>query len=284
MMVGAPALRWSALLGAGAVTAVASVPVQLAFATVAIGVVGMAHGASDLAVITPARRPAFLSLYLAVAGTCLAWWLLQPALALPLFLLASAIHFGLEDAPSDRPIERLARGSGMILVPATLHAGAYATVLALAGGAFGLGATLSMLLPVLGGMAALILTGIAIRQRNARLATGTAALLLLPPLVGFSVGFLVLHALPQTAARRQAMGCPTTLAYVRAVAPVLGAAVIAFAAILGIVLTVEPTGVRALFAAIAALALPHLLVTPFFDHAGLPLAQAPSRPAGALLR
>ena len=40
------------------------------------------------------------------------------------------------------------------------------------------------------------------QRRDRHLAGGVAALLLMPPLIGFTLGFLILHALPQTTERR----------------------------------------------------------------------------------
>ncbi len=215
---------------------------------------------------------------------CLLWWMHAPALALPLFLLASAWHFGMEDAVRAGLPERLARGLGPIAIPALFHAAAYAAIVAEAGGGRPLPPMLLTGLVIAGGLAAALLLALAWRRRDRRLALGVVALAALPPLVGFSAGFLILHALPQTEARRRLMGCATTAAYMRAVAPVLAAAFV-LAGVAGALLLRHHAGLEAAFAGMAALAVPHLLVTPWFAREGAGrgaplLLPAIGRPAG----
>ncbi|PXA94707.1 hypothetical protein DMC47_20325 [Nostoc sp. 3335mG] len=244
--------------------------VQLAFAIFGIGVVGMIHGAGDLAVVQVARRPLFLAAYGVVSLVTLLWWTTDPAIALPAFLVASAIHFGMEDAPDGPVSERIARGVALIAAPATLHISDYAALLRTAGGPSSMLPIYTPALAAAGGGAALVLLVLAWRRRDPRLAGGMAALLILPPLVGFTLGFLILHALPQTVERRDRLGYADTLSYLRAVAPVFAGAVLLAAMVAGLLLHFDPSGVRGLFAGIAALAVPHLLVTPWFERRGTP--------------
>lgn len=251
--------------GAAAATAVAPLPVQLAFAILGIGVVGMLHGAGDLAVVASARRPLFLIAYGVVSLATLLWWTADPAVALPAFLLASAVHFGMEDAPNAPLFERVAHGVALIAAPATLHAAAYAALLHTAGGASSALPRITPALAVAGAAAAALLLTLAWQRRDLWLASGTAALLLLPPLVGFTLGFLILHALPQTAERRDRLGYASTLSYLRGVAPIFLAAIVLAGLVAALLLHFDPSGIRGLFAGIAALAVPHLLVTPWFE-------------------
>lgn len=265
MTIGAPTLGWGILLGAALAASLLSLPAQIGFAVLAIGVVGMAHGAGDLAVVEPRQRPLFLTLYAAACATCLWWWIAEPAIALPLFLLASAIHFGVEDAPADAPIERALRGVGLVTMPAVFHHADLRLLLDLAGGQSTAAAELVGIMVAAGAIAGGGLLLLALRRSDRRLLAGTAILLLLPPLVGFSVGFLMLHAFPQTAARQRQTGFRDMTAYLRHVAPLLAGAVILVGVIAAMVLRQEVSGVRSLFAAVAALAIPHLLVTPLFE-------------------
>lgn len=262
----------------GALAAPAALPVQLAFAILGIGVVGMVHGAGDLAVVPKARWPLFLAAYALVSLATLLWWINDPAIALPVFLLASAFHFGIEDARDGTHAERLARGSALILTPAALHTGSYAGLLRLAGGSSSTLAALTPLLAIIGGLAGTALLLLAWRRRDMRLAVGISALLLLPPLIGFTIGFLVLHALPQTAERRDLLECSSTLDYLKTVMPIFVAAMLLAGLVAGLLLRLDPSGVRGLFAGIAALAVPHLLVTPWFE-ARLPLRALSTSPA-----
>ncbi len=258
--------RGIALLAvAGIATAPAPLPVQLTFAILGIGVVGMVHGAGDLAVVEEDRRPAFLGAYGLVSLVTLLWWTADPAIALPAFLLASAVHFGMEDAPDGTLSERIARGVTLIAAPATFHAAGYADLLRAAGGPSSILPGVTPMFAVAGGGGAIMLMILAWRRHDVRLAGGVTALLLLPPLVGFTLGFLILHALPQTAERRDRLECAGTIAYLRTVTPVFAAAMLLAGVVAVLLLRFDPSGVRGLFAGIAALAVPHLLVTPWFE-------------------
>jgi Brp/Blh family beta-carotene 15,15'-monooxygenase len=258
--------RWNASLTIAALaTALAPPPVQLAFAILGIGVIGMVHGAGDLAVVALSRRPTFLTLYGLVSVTTLLWWTACPAMALPAFLTASAIHFGIEDAPEGSVAERVARGVGLIASPATLHRDGYMSLLHAAGGSGWTLVAYGQLLALLGGLAGAALLVLALTRRDMRLGGAVCELLILPPLIGFTIGFLILHALPQTNMRRERLGHASIIAYLRAVAPIILAALSLIGATILLLRHFEPTGVRGLFAGIAALALPHLLVTPMFE-------------------
>ena len=79
---------------------------------------------------------------------------------------------------------------------------------------------------------------------------------------------MILHAWPQTLERVRLTGCDGWRAYLRLVAPVMAGA-FAVVALTALLLCDAPTpSLAALFAAIAALALPHMLVTPLFSGAG----------------
>ena len=259
--------RGVAWLVAGAVAAsFAPWSVQLAFAVLGIGVVGMVHGAGDLAVVDAPRRPPFLASYGVVSLATLLWWTTDPAVALPAFLLASAVHFGLEDAPDGSGVERVARGIALVAAPATFHEAGYAALLEVAGGPSSSLPAATPVVAVAGGLASATLLMIARRRGDARLAGGVAALLAMPPLIGFTIGFLILHALPQTAERRDSLGCASTLSYLKGVAPVFAGALLLASLVGAILLHFDSSGVRGLFAGIAALAVPHLLVTPWFEN------------------
>jgi len=254
-----------AILWMAALAASFSAPVfQIAFAVLAIGVIGMAHGASDLAIVRQGRQLFFLMSYGLAIVLCLIWWHTSPAVALPGFLLASAIHFGLEDAPDGGLAERIARGVSLIATPATLHQDEFRAILHGAGLAPTLPDTVTCSLALLGGVAAGGLLTVGFFSRNKKLITGTLALLILPPFVGFSLGFLILHALPQTEQRRDQLGYVRYTDYLRAIWPVLLGA-IAIAGMAAFMLFPKgPDGFRSLFAALASLAIPHLLITPWF--------------------
>lgn len=255
---------WIALAGAAMVASLGDLAMQLGFTVMAVGIVGMAHGASDLAIVPPVRRPMFLLLYASTGALCLVWWMIDPGIALPVFLVVSAVHFGLEDAPDGNVLERIARGVSLIATPATLHATSLSDILLAAGAPPHALPVTTGVLAIAGAVTGGALIAVGVRRGDWHLSGGTLALMVLPPLIGFSIGFLVLHALPQTMERKAQLGCPSMSAYLRYVGPVLVAAVILVALIGATMLSRDPSGVRPLFAAIAALAIPHLLVTPWF--------------------
>lgn len=256
---------WAGLWGAAFVASLSPLSVQLGFAVIAIGLLGMAHGASDLEVVRRERRLPFLAAYGVVIVLCLCWWHYDSALALPGFLLASAIHFALEDAPGGHLIERLARGIGMITAPAALHLGPFSTILHQAGLGSAIPDAVATGIAVTGGLCAagLIVTGVLRHDRT--LITGMLALVVLPPFVGFSMGFLILHALPQTRLRRDQLGCRSYNGYLHATWPVLTAAILLAAGTAVMIHPADRAGIQSLFAALAALAIPHMLITPWYE-------------------
>lgn len=258
-------IGWIALWGAALAAAFSPLSTQVLFAVIAIGIIGMAHGASDLDVVQRPRRLPFLALYGAVIALCLLWWHSAPALALPGFLIASGVHFALEDAPHGGLTERLARGITMIAAPATLHLPAFRSILHQAGLASVMPGSVTAALAILGGIGALGLTLTGFLRRDGSLVAGILALLLLPPFVGFSMGFLILHALPQTRQRRDQLDCSTYSGYLHLTWPILTAAILLASSITLMMLPDDAAGIRSLFAALAALALPHMLITPWFE-------------------
>ena len=240
-------------------------PLQLGIAVVAVLGFGLLHGASDLALVRPAARPMFLGAYLLVIGATWLLWREAPTAGLLLLLALSVAHFGLDDAPPERPGERVARGVAMIAAPGLLHrtdlAGLFDAITARPA----LSAGLASGLAVAGAATVALLCGIGLRRRDGRLLLGVAALTLPPPLVGFSLGFVILHAAPQTLERIRLTGCVGWRPYLRLVAPVMAGA-FAVVALTALLLRDAPApSLAALFAAIAALALPHMLVTPLFS-------------------
>lgn len=257
---------WLVIWGAALAASFSPLPVQVLFAIIAIGVIGMAHGASDLAIVNSKRQLPFLAVYGLVIVLCLLWWHRAPAVALPGFLIASAIHFALEDAQEGTIGERIARGVSLITTPAALHFTEFNTILQQAGAATP-SVTLSVIMVTAGAVSAIGLLVAGVIRRDYQLLSGTLALLILPPFVGFSMGFLILHALPQTRQRRDQLGYTCYSAYLRATWPVLVAAILLAALTTMMMLPEDAAGIRSLFAALAALAIPHLLITPWFESA-----------------
>ena len=250
---------------------------QLAYALVVGLGLGLLHGASDLRLVPPARRLAFLGCYLATALACLLCWQLAGTAALLLFLLLSAWHFAHEDELFTDRLTSLALGLFIVGGPALVHEAEVARLLALAMGPDAAGALavgLASALALGGALALPVLLLAAWHRRCLRLAATLCAVVLAPPLVGFALGFYLLHAAPQTRVRQRLLGAPTFKAYLHLTWPILlGAAFFTLAGGL-VFLLQERTGIRALFAVLAAFAVPHMLVLPRFLAPG---AEAGSR-------
>ena len=281
-----------ALAGAALLAAALPGAAQLAIAAAAMLALGLPHGASDLAVVPPARRAPFLLAYGLVIGAVLAAWSLAPTAALSTFLLLSAVHFAWDGAPPERPLERAAHGMLLVAGPALLHRVAVARLFAMLTSHAAAAAWL------VDAMGAAALVGVAaagwcvVRDRRdrpaeaLRLAVGGVLLIVLPPLLGFASGFVLLHAGPQLAERMRATGCRTLWRYLRLTAPVLAGSGVVIAAAAWLFADRPAPALSGLFALLAALALPHMLVTPLFarpirpraaggTHAGRVVSAAP---------
>ena len=84
---------WLALVLTAGLASLAGGAGQLAYALVVGLGLGLLHGASDLRLVAPGRRLAFLGCYLATALACLLCWQLAGTAGRLPFLLASAWHF-----------------------------------------------------------------------------------------------------------------------------------------------------------------------------------------------
>ncbi len=180
---------------------------------------GLLHGAFDMVLARPITQPLlgrlwlviFLVSYVTLAISVIGIWIRVPTLSLTLFLIMSALHFGLSDGDHDKPfgskpfglLESLARGSAVIALPAAFHSDAVimifsqlaplATAQALTT-AWSLGAV-----PCIG-----ILIGVSfydVYAQNAlailRMAERLALIslfLFVPPLLAFAIYFAGLHA------------------------------------------------------------------------------------------
>lgn len=262
---------WLALLLAAGLASLAGGAGQLAFALVVGLGLGLLHGASDLRLVPAPRRPGFLGCYLATALACLLGWQLAGALALALFLVLSAWHFAHEDELFASRLTALALGLFIIGGPALLHLEVVARLLALAMGPAGsadLAAWMAGALALGGALALPLLSWAAWQRRCPWLAATLLAVLIAPPLVGFALGFYLLHAAPQTGVRQRLLGAASLKVYLWLTWPILlGAAVFTLAGGL-VFLLQERTGIRALFAVLAAFAVPHMLVLPRFLDTG----------------
>ncbi len=102
------------------------------------------------------------------------------------------------------------------------------------------------------------------RECAAEIALGATALIVFSPLVGFALVFALIHSHGETRERMQRLGLPTLPSYLCACAPTLVGAAVFFAG-LALWLSQGPApALGSIFIGLAALTVPHMLVTPLF--------------------
>jgi len=180
--------------------------VALAF----VVVIGLPHGAFDGAIArhlgysrTLGGLIKFITVYLGLAGAVVAFWVWQPGLALALFLLISAVHFGYGDATATNGIARavqIAAHGGVAVFGISLFHLQQVTPIyaALTNGDIMLAVMMTEMFPIfIMPVAALYLiaaiSDAGLRPRLVELALLCLLLSVVPPLVGFAIYFCVIH-------------------------------------------------------------------------------------------
>jgi Brp/Blh family beta-carotene 15,15'-monooxygenase len=248
--------------------------------------IGFPHGAFDHLVARPilSRRlgrlwwVVFLAAYLGLSSAVWVAWMIAPAATLAGFLAASILHFGLGDAedrpllpPMPRLIALLTSGALPVLLPAALHPGEAAPVLAALGGVSpqamaGVLAAFAWLVPVwLVGFVWLCCAGGLSRLAQLERILTAAGFVVLPPLLAFTLyftfGHSVRHLLRLGAWHNER---DFGAAFRWTMLTLLPASLFCAAGIVGLWFFAEPAGNGLLvpvFRIIAALTLPHMIVT-----------------------
>lgn len=303
-------MEWNAAVvrhrGAGLVVATISILLAGPAATLDTGtqaiwlglgvlISGVPHGAVDhLRIASRLGRSisltwlsAFVCSYAAVALAVAGVWWLLPLPSLVLFLLLSVHHFGSGDA--DDAFGVLVHGSLPILVPAAVHPDAVGGLFALLTGSAddGWQRTLHMAQPMLLA-SALVLLAVRLFLRRAGprgdllelIAIATAGAVL-PPLLSFALYFCVWHAPRHVlhVARELWPGPPSrAVARFGAAALPMTLASLAGASIVFVLLPTDAAvgerWLQVIFVGLAALTVPHLLVTEALHRTEGPLARA----------
>jgi Brp/Blh family beta-carotene 15,15'-monooxygenase len=181
-------------------------------------IAGLPHGALDTLVLRKLEGGRWwligLLIYAIVAALGVVAWLISPAITLAAFLAVAWFHFGVSDSLFERagfpgvslqrawqrPVEGLVRGGAPLCLPSTFHGERTAELFGmLAGEASG-----SFLVQLFGwafwvwGVGLVLILVEAIRTRHWRVASELLTLTLLfgllPPLVAFAIYFPLLHA------------------------------------------------------------------------------------------
>ena len=291
----APALRRQALVSSLVITGFIALAVggmtfdlkwQIGVLIAGVVLVGFPHGAFDHLVAGPILAPRwgrfwwapFGLAYLALTGAVMAAWAAAPLLTLAVFLAGSMLHFGLGDSEdelarrsSPRWVAVLTYGALPILLPLAFHPAEAAPTLAALGGvsvpdmASGLSQTI-WATPIWAAAFVWLHRGGGWRRPgSAVMAVSAAGFVVLPPLLAFGLYFGAVHSLrhllrlaawrapfaPLRAAR-WALGVVAPASVICAIGGV-GLAILAGEGLTGLL--------TPLFRILAALTLPHMIVT-----------------------
>ena len=180
--------------------------VALAF----VVLIGLPHGAFDGAIArhlgysrAPGGLTKFVTVYLGLAAVVVVFWVWQPGLALALFLLISAVHFGHGDATAASGVARavqIAAHGGVAIFGISLFHLQQVTPLyaALTNGDVMLAVMMTEFFPlfIIPVVALYLISAIrdaGLRPRLVELAILCLLLSAVPPLVGFAIYFCVIH-------------------------------------------------------------------------------------------
>ena len=244
-----------------------------------VAALGLPHGALDHRVATALwplntlrHHAMFIAGYIGLAIAVLALWIIAPSIALAAFLIYSALHFS-DDWRADVGLwQGLPLGVSVIALPALVFQSEVAVL-------FGFliaepTATLFAALLHKTAIAAIIASALClvVNLRRAPWVTTEYALLVAtalvtPPLIYFVIYFCLLHS-PRHFLLTADQLCLTPLQALRAAWPIL-MATLAMTALGAIVLAVftpafEPATLQIVFIGLAAVTVPHMLLTAVF--------------------
>jgi Brp/Blh family beta-carotene 15,15'-monooxygenase len=172
----------------------------------ALLIVGLPHGTLDLELLKRERgdggvsMPVLLAMYLGLAVAMYALWRGAPLGALVAFLLTAAMHFAEDWRETDQPF--LAQGSAVALLaaPAFVHRSELAALFVALSGVDRAGLIADIMLMVapvglaVGGVAVARLWTTGRRPQAAVTAATFAAMVVLPPVIGFALFFCAHHS------------------------------------------------------------------------------------------
>jgi beta-carotene 15,15'-dioxygenase len=243
------------------------------FATLVL-VLGVPHGAADIAIIqhrhgctAAGGLPTLLASYLGLAGVVVITWMLAPTVCLCLFLIIAAYHFA-GDWPVGWPVHgRLLVGCALLCATTLLHR-------AEVGEIFGWLATptsgrliasvlQALALPLL---AAALVSAACLTRRSyfhgLELAVTLMAAVVLPPLTFFVLYFCLLHSVRHARSVVLELAPKPAWAIARASAPYAVSAIGGTIVGARLLATGQPSHdlIAAVFIALAALTVPHMLL------------------------
>ena len=252
-------------------------PMAVTAATVLFIAGGLPHGAYDIALLRRAvlldRHASVLVVggYVTVALSMALLWSLAPLIALILFLVVAAVHFGEDWQMLDEPLLRVAAGAAIIAAATIGHPASVAAVFVEMSDPR---ATFVARIVTAAAPVALLVTAVGIavawrdgsRQWAAAMALCLVLLLILPPVVGFALFFVFLHSprhLVQTRAVLFDMSLPR---WVATGASISGIAIVGWWVLQRVAPShIDETLVAQAFQLLASVAVPHLLLSRWLE-------------------
>ncbi len=209
--------------------------------------------------------------YIALAGGFFSLWLIAPAVALPIFIAISIYHFSGDWDHDLDGIPRMIVAGAMISAPAALHRAEVVEIFSwLSPAETASTVALAMAAAAVPLLQASLVVTVLTAVRRPWVAAELAAVLTLawlaPPLMFFLVYFCGLHAARHMIETHHLLGAPTAHAFARAAFPY---APLAIVGTLGGALTFStlppgPALVGAIFMALGALTVPHIIIVDWY--------------------
>ncbi|MCU6454095.1 Brp/Blh family beta-carotene 15,15'-dioxygenase [Sphingomonas sp. A2-49] len=248
-------------------------PAAVAAATLVFIGGGLPHGAYDIALL---RRSGALGRfgvrlavggYVAVALLMVTLWLTLPLVALALFLVVAAVHFGEDWQMLDEPLLRVAAGTAVIAAATIGHPAEVAALFVAMSDSRA--AVIAQVVTAVAPVALLVTAvGIAAAWRDGGRSWASAMtlcfalLLILPPVAGFALFFVFLHSPRHLARTRAALRDMTAARWLGTGAMLSGLAIFGW----WVVRTIVPSGLgpsatAQAFQLLASVAVPHLLLS-----------------------
>lgn len=251
---------------------IAQTPMTTAILASSLLIFGLPHGSFDLALLRRAGATGstvyLVLLYVACAAAMYLVWRLAPALALAAFLAMAIAHFAEDWEACGSRFIATAVAAAIVTAPALLHLADLRRLFMMLTGnssAAVIGDFALLVAPVAMAVA-LVGVGILWRQDRKKLALlascGLAAMLLLPPVLGFAIFFCLVHSPLQFHSHTDALGLKGSRQWRGIVVPIslggLGMAGVVFLLHDGPSLTTSVFAVS--FMTLSLLTVPHMLV------------------------
>ncbi len=249
---------------------------------------GLPHGTLDLALIgkseTALQNVGVVLLYLGLAAAMYAVWQVHSGVALLVFFALSIAHFAEDWAGRLPPFLAHGTATAIVLAPVILHrADVEPLFVVIAGGSSVIATDVAILLaPVTLAVAVVGVLSLWFdghRQMAVSAGFAVAAMLFLPPLIGFALFFCLMHSPGQFSAGLAQLGWKHDKKSLRVVLPMtlaaLGIAAIIFAN--ATAMSLSESLVMTVFVTLSVLTVPHMVVPFVIRRLRIPTAKGPYR-------